>query len=353
MTELDAWTAAPDRLASDPFAGMADAGLFRIGLEGSQGYAAIARTEAALAERTGLLGLAGAWATRQIIARFFIADFGNAEQRAAWLPRCAAGSCASVAISEPGVGAHPKHLTTRADADRDGFRITGEKAWVTNAPFADVFVAFAVMDVEVGRKRYGAFLVPRGTPGLALKEMPEFMALRPSRHCALVLDGCAIPHTALLGPAGTAYETMALPFRDLEDAIGLSGLAGTFRHLLLRLASGGGTDAAASIGGLAALVAVLETGAERLAEQLDSAPDPARLVGLRLLAAELLVRARAHHERFGPAGEVGLECAFADLETSFSVARGPRQVRQTRLGTELMQRVAASRPACRGPDAGN
>ncbi len=353
MTELDAWTAAPARLASDPFAGMADAGLFRIGLEGAGGYAAIASTAAALAERTGLLGVAGAWATRQMIARFFIAGFGNAEQRTAWLPRCAAGACAAVAISEPGVGAHPKHLATRADGDRNGFRITGEKAWVTNGPFADVFVVLAVMDVAAGRKRYGAFLVPRDTPGLALKEMPEFSALRPSWHGGLVLDGCLVPRTALFGSAGTAYETMALPFRDLEDAVGLSGIAGALRHLLLRLAAGAGVDAASSLGGVAALVAVLEGGAERLAEELDGAPNPAKLVGLLLLAAELLARVRAHHERFGPAGEVGLECALADLEASLSVARGPRQVRQTRLGVELMRRAGASRPACRDPDAGN
>ena len=80
---------------------------------------------------------------RQVVARFFIEGFGNAEQRAAWLPRLA-----SVAISEPRVGAHPKLLTTRAEEDADGYSISGEKAWVTNGPLAAVFIVLAVTSIE-------------------------------------------------------------------------------------------------------------------------------------------------------------------------------------------------------------
>src|SRR5579872_2751682 len=202
-------------------------------------YVAIAHGEATLVERNGLLGEGGAWAGPRVVARFFIAGFGNAEQRAAWLPRLASGECvAAVAISEPRVGAHPKLLTTRAEPGGDGYRISGEKAWVTNGPSAAVFIVLAVMATEGGRKRYGAFLVPRDTPGLSIKEMAEYRALAPSRHCGLVLDGCHVPQSAQLGPAGSAYEAMALPFRDVEDAVGTFGLLGAFRFLERRLARG-------------------------------------------------------------------------------------------------------------------
>jgi acyl-CoA dehydrogenase len=87
-------------------------------------YAAIAREEAAIVERTGLLGEGGAWAGRQMVARFFIDGFGTAEQRGTWRAQLA-----SVAISEPRVGAHPKLLTTRAEEVGDGYCIFGEKAW--------------------------------------------------------------------------------------------------------------------------------------------------------------------------------------------------------------------------------
>ena len=155
------------------------------------------------------------------MARFFIDGFGTAEQRAAWLSHLA-----SVAISEPRVGAHPKLLTTRAEEDADGYSIFGEKAWVTNGPIAAVFIVLAVTSIEDGRKRYSAFLVPRDTPGLSIDEAPQYRALAPSRHCGLKLDGCRVPRSALLGSPGTAYETMALPFRDVEDAVGTFGLLG-------------------------------------------------------------------------------------------------------------------------------
>jgi acyl-CoA dehydrogenase len=308
---------------------------------GGDGYAAIAHAEAALVECSGLLGEGASRAGRRMVARFFIAGFGNEEQQAAWSPRLALDECvASVAISEPRVGAHPKLLTTRADADGDGFRITGEKAWVTNGPLAAVFVVFAVMAIERGRKRYGAFLVPRDTPGLTIREAPEYQALLPSRHCAVVLDRCHVPASALLGPPGSAYEGMALPFRDVEDAVGTFGLLGAFRFLLAQFGGRGdiGDDAVLSLGGLAALTGVFAAAAEAVVAALDAerlADMAAALVGLRVMAAEMLQRARAHRTTFGPASDAAVERVLGDIETSLSVARGPRLARQARLGAQL------------------
>jgi acyl-CoA dehydrogenase len=303
-------------------------------------YAAIAREKAALVERTGLLGEGGVLAGRQVVARFFIEGFGSAAQRAAWLSHIA-----SVAISEPRAGAHPKLLTTRAEEDADGYSIFGEKAWVTNGPLAAVFIVLAITSVEDGRKRYSALLVPRDTPGLSIDEAPQYRALAPSRHCGLKLDGCRVPRSALLGPAGTAYETMALPFRDVEDAVGTSGLLGAFRFLLSQFARhcGTGDEAALSLGRLAALTAVFGETAEVVVAALDAgelARRAAALVGLRVLATDILQRARAHRDAFGPAADAAIERVFGDLDVSLSVARGPRIARQARLGTELIAAVA-------------
>jgi len=214
---------------------------------------------------------------------------------------------------------------------------------VTNGPLAEVFIVFAVSSVEDGRKRYSAFLVPRDTPGLSIDEAPQYRALAPSRHCGLKLDGCRVPHSALLGAPATAYETMALPFRDVEDAVGTFGLLGIFRFLLSRFAALGDNDAAtASLGGLAALTAVFAVTAEAVVMALDAGElvrQVAPLVGLRVLAAELLQRTRKHHETFGPA-DATIDRAFSDIETSLSVARGPRQARQMRLGRELVAATA-------------
>jgi hypothetical protein len=150
----------------------------------------------------------------------------------------------------------------------------------------------------------------------------------------------------MLGSAGTAYETMALPFRDVEDAVGTFGLLGAFRFLLSRLAQsrGASDEAVLSLGGLAALTAVFAETAKAVVAALDAGELPARaatLVGLRVLAADMLQRARTHREAFGPVADDAIERLFGDLEMSLSVARGPRQARQARLGSEL---VAATRP---------
>src|SRR5215469_2710286 len=79
-------------------------------------YAAIAREKAAIVERTGLLGEGDVG--RQVVERFFLQGFGDAEQRARWLRHLVA-----VAISEPRVGAHPKLLSTHAEENADGYCI--------------------------------------------------------------------------------------------------------------------------------------------------------------------------------------------------------------------------------------
>lgn len=320
------WRASCPDPARDPMQGMAEAGL----LAPIDSYSRIARIKAALVERTGLLGVGGVWAGRQVTGRYFLAGFGSAAQRKRWLGRAIA-----VAISEPGVGAHPKRLTTRAEPDGDGFRITGEKAWVSNGPSAELFVVLAITATEGERKRYSAFLVPRDAPGLTLRDMPRFHALRPSRHCGLKLDSVAVPHTALLGEAGRAYETMALPFRDVEDAVGAFGLLGAFRFLHHALpASTTDEEAALSLGAVVALMAVFGEAAEAVVAALDAGTlenKTATLVGLRLLAADLAARVRTYQQRHEPHHDPAIEEILRDIDATLSIARGPHQARQARL----------------------
>ena len=326
---IETWLAHCTDPQRDPLQGMAEAGL----LHPVASYGEIARTKAALVQRTGLPGVAGIWGGRQMVARWFIAGFGNEAQRATWLNRPAA-----VAISEPRVGAHPKHLTTHAEQYRGGFRIAGEKAWVSNGPLADVFIVLAITAQQAGRKRYSALLVPRDTPGMTLKDMQAFRALRPSRHCTLVLDGVQVPRAALLGPEGGAYETMALPFRDVEDAVGTFTLLGAFRFLRDRMTTRDASDdAASSLGEITALTAVFADSATGVVIALDNgvlAAKAAALSGLHVLAAEILQRLRAHQARFGPADDAEMDVVLSDLDVLLSVAKGPRQARLVNLGRE-------------------
>ncbi len=327
MDPVDTWLSLCPDPSSDPMPGMAEAGL----LAPCGSYREIARIKAALVERTGLLGVGGVWGGRQLVGRWFIDGFGTEAQKAAWLGRTTA-----VSISEPGVGAHPKRLTTRAEWTGASWRITGEKAWTSNGPIAGVLIVLAITSEEAGRKFYSMFLVPRDTPGLTLTDMPGFHALRPSRHSQVVLDGCEVGADAVLGPVGRAYDHMALPFRDVEDAVGTFGTLGAFRFLLRRLRSEAEPDNARALwlGGLVALTAVFEAAAESVVAPLDTGivdMGSATLVGLRLLAVEILRLLRGHVGEYA-ADDIAVATLLDDIEATFGVARGPRLARQAMLG---------------------
>jgi acyl-CoA dehydrogenase len=314
---IDTWLANCPDPATDPLPGMREAGL----LDPAPDYATIARVKAALVERAGLLGVGSVWGGRQLVFRHFL-SFGTEAQRTEW-----SGRALAVAISEPKVGAHPKLLTTRADKSQAGFRISGQKAWVSNGPSADAIIVFAITAEEAGRKRYSAFIVPRDTPGLTISEMPGFHALRPSKHCLLTLDGCLVPDSAMLGPAGSAYDRMALPFRDIEDAVGTSGTLGALRHAI-GLFAGAPPEQATGVGAIVALTAVFAAGAGAVVEALDAGrfrTGDATLVGLRVLAIDIVTRLRS-------LGLPEVAEVIADLDATLSIAQGPRLARQVHLG---------------------
>jgi acyl-CoA dehydrogenase len=323
MDAIDRWLACGPDLAVDPVQSMRQAGLLSPVVD----YLAIARVKAALVERTGLLGIGGVWGGRQLVFRHFL-SFGTDAQRAEW-----AGRALAVGISEPKVGAHPKLLTTWAEPVDGGFRISGRKAWVSNGPSADAIIVFAITAEEAGRKRYSAFIVPRGTLGLTTADMPGFHALRPSQHCLLNLAGCLVPAAAMIGEPGLAYERMALPFRDIEDAVGTFGTLGALRYAVGRFA-GLMLEQTEALGAIVALVSVFAAGAEALVASLDASRfrtgDPT-LVGLRVLAQDIVARLQGLAE-YAPLGGV-----LADLEATFGVARGPRLARQTHLGEAALR----------------
>ena len=287
-------------------------------------------------DTTGLLGLAGMWAGRQMVARFFLGRFGTAAQIADFMPRLADGTAGfSVAISEPGVGAHPKNLTTRAIPDGPDVLITGPKAWVSNALEASHLIVFAIMAESETRKLYSAYLVPTETLGLTIEPMPGFHALAPSRHCAVTLANCRVPAAARLGPDGTAFEAMAVPFRDVEDAVGAAGMAGAFRFLLRGLAPQLAESAEADLGAIAGLTAVLDHGARAVVAALDRGrlrDEAAASVGLRVLATDLRARIGALVYSTAPPPDPARDRLLADLDAILGIARGPRAIRQQRLG---------------------
>ena len=333
---------------------MGEAGLFRLGIPkryggSGGGWPALVAAGEALVASGGNLGLALSWLVQQAVARFLVHGFGNAGQRGRLLPELALGRLTvAFAVSEPGHGAHPKHLTTRAERAGDGFRLTGEKAYLTNGPIADLYVVVAVTSEAEGRKRLTAFLVPRRTPGLSVAAPTPLPFLRPSPHGGIELVDCRLPGTAVLGEAGTAYETMVIPFGGVEDLLMTGAILGALSRLEARAVEAlraGEPDRPlrSELGTVHALREMLTGVALAAAADLDRGVAPSGIpqtVAGFPLAVALLERHAAILSRTG-AGEDPVPARLqADLTALFSLSRRRLIARQERLGAALISNPA-------------
>ncbi len=145
-------------------------------------------------------------------------------------------SLCALAISEPRVGAHPKHLSCSAVKQGEAYIINGEKAFVSHGPYADRFIVLAITEQTQGRKHFSAFLVPTNSPGLRRMPAQPVKGLQPSSHCNIVFSDCHTPSSTLLGTAGQAFEEISLPMRTLEDSLMLAPIAGAMQAQLDYLA---------------------------------------------------------------------------------------------------------------------
>ncbi|HON60968.1 MAG TPA: acyl-CoA dehydrogenase family protein [Deltaproteobacteria bacterium] len=187
----------------------------------------------ALVENGYSLGVALSWLMHVLVSRFVFFGFGTDQQKMSHLPALAKGACTPcLAVSEPGVGGHPKHLATTARKTGHGYRITGEKAYLTNGPIADVYVVLAVTGKDGDRKSYSAFIVPSDTPGLRKTGPMDLGFLRPCPHGGIVLDECEVPRENILGREGLAYQEIAMAFRLIEDVMMMAPFVGGARALI-------------------------------------------------------------------------------------------------------------------------
>ncbi len=131
--------------------------------------------------------------------------YGTAAQKAKYLPRLASGEwIAAYALSESSAGSDAMNIRTKATLSADGkhYLLNGEKMWISNAGFADLFTIFAKIDGE----KFSAFLVERGTEGLTIGPEEHKLGIRGSSTCPLILSDCKIPVENLLGQAGKGHQ---------------------------------------------------------------------------------------------------------------------------------------------------
>ena len=123
--------------------------------------------------------------------------YGSEEQRRKYLPRLASGEWVGCfGLTEPDAGSDPGAMITRAEKVADGFRLTGTKMWISNAPIADVFVVWAKSAAHDGAIR--GFILEKGMQGLATPKIAGKLSLRCSITGEVVMDGVVVPEANLL-----------------------------------------------------------------------------------------------------------------------------------------------------------
>ena len=222
------------------------------------------------------MGTTTTWLAHSINARLHVEGRGTNEQKQEWLPRLAAGGTSvCVAISEPGAGAHPKHLKTTASRDGDNFVINRAKFYLTKGPSSDVFIILAITDEVSGSNSSPAILLPRSTPDLQQNPGIDIDCLRTFSHCGLELQCCRVPGSNLLGAPGGGFADVSMPMRAIENVLETSSLAGVIQAELRSLVNGltyPGSESLTDFGSLKDRADALGELAFGLAVELDRRP---------------------------------------------------------------------------------
>ncbi|MBD8033251.1 acyl-CoA dehydrogenase family protein [Solibacillus merdavium] len=130
--------------------------------------------------------------------------FGNHEQKTQYLPKLASGELiAAYALTEPGSGSDALGAKTTAKLNEAGthYVLNGEKQWITNAGFADVFVVYAKIDGD----KFTAFIVERSYPGVSVGPEEKKMGIKSSSTRTLILEDAQVPVENLLGEVGRGH----------------------------------------------------------------------------------------------------------------------------------------------------
>jgi alkylation response protein AidB-like acyl-CoA dehydrogenase len=134
---------------------------------------------------------------------------GNEAQKKAYIPKICSGEYAAggFGLTEPGAGSDPSGMSTQAVKDGDGYVLNGSKIFITSAPYAGVFVVWAVTDKDAPKgKGISCFLVEGGTHGLIIGKEEKKMGQHASATNELIFDNCRVPASAMMGKLNDGFR---------------------------------------------------------------------------------------------------------------------------------------------------
>lgn len=135
--------------------------------------------------------------------------WGSAEQKAKYLPGLVSGAhLGSLAMSEPSAGSDVVSMRLKAKAVKGGYRLTGNKMWITNAPTADLLIVYAKTDPSAGSKGITAFLITPDMDGFSTAQKLDKLGMRGSDTCELVFEDCFVPEDNVMGNVGQGVQIL-------------------------------------------------------------------------------------------------------------------------------------------------
>ncbi|RVD19112.1 MAG: acyl-CoA dehydrogenase [Mesorhizobium sp.] len=125
--------------------------------------------------------------------------YGSDDQRKKYLPKLASGEwIGCFGLTEPDAGSDPGGMKTRAERTANGYKLSGSKMWISNAPVADVFVVWAKLKGENGKDEIRGFVLEKGMKGLSAPKIGGKLSLRASITGEVVMEGVEVGEDALL-----------------------------------------------------------------------------------------------------------------------------------------------------------
>jgi len=146
--------------------------------------------------------------------------WGNAQQKAKYLPKMAKDTVGAYALSEPESGSDAFALKTIAKDMGDHWLLNGSKLWITNAKEAGLFVLMATTAPALGYRGITAFLVEKGMDGFRVGKKEDKLGIRASSTCELLLEDCKVPKANVLGEVGKGYKVAIETLNEGRIGIG-------------------------------------------------------------------------------------------------------------------------------------
>jgi butyryl-CoA dehydrogenase len=290
-----------------------------------------------------------------ILSQYPVVTWGNAEQKGRWLPAMLAGEAlGAFALTEPHAGSDAAAIRTRAERVDGGYRLTGTKIWISNAPEADRYLVFAVIDPAAAPKGMGAFLVEKGSDGFRFGAHEKKMGIRACPAAEIVFDGCFVPDANRLGAEGDGYRIAlsALAEGRISIAAACVGVARSAveqaaRFLGERRAFGGPLADQQGLRFMLAEMARDVEAARALTRQAAAAKDRGEPIGeasslAKWTASDAAMRVATDAvQLFGGSGysrETGIERLMRDAKGA-QIYEGTNQIHRLIVADELLSRL--------------